>query len=212
MDQIKGTYTSRSVTYPWEGRLGKGPGVTQVSGIDGLWLISAGSKSGKLEFYQSGNRRDGRIWFDLYQRWENLSDIIFTPGTGRLEFTRPHINKEERAFYARVAGVANTFFTGEAFAWAGTLGVILSPLIIMAHLLFFIYLFGKIRKTWFSVYVFSFFLYKILIGIFGGISYFVFSSIHIILVGFLLFWFGWHYLKRKNIPLFNEVANKLCIF
>jgi hypothetical protein len=126
--------------------------------------------------------------------------------------SKPLDNKEEEATYARVAGVANTFFTGEAFAWAGYLGIILSPFIIMAHLTFFIYLFGKVRKTWFSVYFFSFFLYKVSIGIFGGISYFIFSSIHIISIVFLLLWIFWRYLESKNIPLFTKVAEKLCIF
>jgi hypothetical protein len=124
---------------------------------------------------------------------------------------KPLDSKEEEAMYARVAGVANTFFTGEAFAWAGYLGIILSPFIIMAHLTFFIYLFGKIRKTWFSVYIFSFLLYKTFIGIFGGISYFIFSSIHIILIAFLVLLIFWRYLESKNIPFFNKIAEKLCI-
>jgi len=120
-------------------------------------------------------------------------------------------SEEKKAFYRRVAGAANTFFTGEAFAWAGYLGVILSPFIIMAHLTFFIYLFGKTRKTWFSVYIFSFLLYKTFIGIFGGISYFIFSSIHIILIAFLLLLISWRYLQSKNILFFNKIAEKLCI-
>ncbi len=124
---------------------------------------------------------------------------------------KPLDSKEEEAVYARVAGVANTFFTGEAFAWAGYLGVILSPFIIMAHVAFFIYLFGKLRKTWFSVYIFSFLLYKTFIGIFGGISYFIFSSIHIVIMAFLLLLVSWNYLKNKNISVLNKMAEKLCI-
>jgi hypothetical protein len=124
---------------------------------------------------------------------------------------KPLDSKEEEAVYARVAGVANTFFTGEAFAWAGYLGVILSPFIIMAHVAFFIYLFGKLRKTWFSVYIFSFLLYKTFIGIFGGISYFIFSSIHIVIMAFLLLLVSWNYLKNKNISVLNKMPEKLCI-
>ena len=112
----------------------------------------------------------------------------------------------EKALYARVAGVANTFFTGEAFAWAGYPGVILSPFIMMAHLAFYIYLFERIKKTWFTVYVFSFLLYKVFIGIFGGISYFIFSSMHIILIAFLMLLVSWRYLESKNIPFFNRIA------
>jgi len=117
----------------------------------------------------------------------------------------------EKALYARVAGVANTFFTGEAFAWAGYPGVILSPFIVMAHLAFYIYLFKRIKKTWLTVYVFSFFLYKVFIGSFGGISYFIFSSMHIILIALLMLLVSWRYLESRNIPFFNRIANKLCI-
>lgn len=124
---------------------------------------------------------------------------------------KPLDNKEEEALYARVAGVANTLFVGEAFAWGGYPGVILSPFIVMAHLTFLIFLFSKVKKTWFTVYMFSFFLFKIFIGIFGGISYFIFSSMHIVLIAFLLLLISWRYLESKNIPVFNRIAEKLCI-
>jgi len=122
-----------------------------------------------------------------------------------------HFSEEKKAFYRRVAGVANTFFTGEAFAWAGYVGVILSPFIVMANIVFVIHLFGKVKKTWFSVYLFSFVLYKISIGIFGGISYFIFSSIHIVLMAFLVLLIFWHYLGGRKRSLLNKVNEKLYI-
>jgi hypothetical protein len=131
----------------------------------------------------------------------------------RVEKTFSHFpltNKEEKSYYARVAGVANTFFTGEAFAWAGYAGVILSPFIVMAHLIFYIYLFGRIKKTWFTAYVFSFFLYKVFIGIFGGISYFILSSMHIVLVAFIILLAVWHFLRKKNFSSFQKIDKMLC--
>jgi hypothetical protein len=174
-------------------------------------VTSAANATGKLELYWTASRLDGRIYFDACQKWENLSDITFNASTGHLEFTRPNVNRGEKAWYTSVAGVANTFFTGEAFAWAGYPGVILSPFIVMAHLAFYIYLFKRIKKTWLTVYVFSFFLYKVFIGIFGGISYFIFSSMHIILIALLMLLVSWRYLESRNIPFFNRIANKLCI-
>lgn len=123
----------------------------------------------------------------------------------------PSRDKEEKEWYSSLGGGANTFFTGEAFAWIGYLGVILSPLIIMAHLAFFLYLFDRIKKTWLSVFVFSFLLYKVFVGIFGGISYFIVSSMHIISMGFLLLLVFLRYLENKNIPFLRKIAETLCI-
>ncbi len=205
--------TISSESYPWKGKREKELGPAYTSRIDGLWIISGGNTTGKLELFWSNSRLDGRIWFNVYPNWENLRDITFHPSTGHLEFIRPNVNKgEEEAWYASVAGVANTFFTGEAFAWAGYPRVILSPFIIMVYVIFFIYLFMRIKKTWFTVYVFSFFFYKVFVGIFGGISYFILSSMHIILLAFIILLAVWHFLRQKNISLFHRIDRKLCIF
>jgi hypothetical protein len=130
---------------------------------------------------------------------------------GAYSIKKIYSREKEVRSYLGVVGDANTFFTGEAYAWGGYLGVISSPLIVMANLVFFIYLFSKTKKTWFSVYIFSFLLYKVFIGIFGGISYFIFSSIHIVLMAFLLLLIFWHYLEHKNISVFNKVNENLHI-
>jgi hypothetical protein len=214
-DQLSGTYSltyiNGSVSYPWEGKQEE-LSLAHASRIDGLWLISTTNATGKLDLYWTARGLDGRIWFDAYQKWEDLTDVTFDPHTRHLEFTRPNANKEESVWYVSVAGVANTFFTGEAFAWAGYPGVILSPFILVAHLAFYIYLFRRIKKTWFTVYVFSFFFYKVFIGIFGGISYFILSSIHITLLAFIILIAIWHFLRKRNISLFHRIDRKLCIF
>jgi hypothetical protein len=214
-DQLSGTFTVtctvRSVSYPWEGRQEE-LSPAHASRIDGLWVISAANATGRLELHWTASGLNGRIWFDAYQKWENLSDITFNASTGHFEFTRPNAHREEKAWYVSVAGVANTFFTGEAFAWAGYPGVILSPFIVMAHLAFYIYLFRRIKKTWFTVYVFSFFLFKVFIGIFGGISYFILSSMHITLLAFIMLLIVWHFLRKRNILFFHRIDRELCIF
>ena len=101
------------------------------------------------------------------------------------------------------AGVANSFFIGEAYAVAGYMGVILSPFIIMANLTFFVYLFSRFKKNIFFVFLFSWFLFRIFDGIFGGISYFTFSGIHIILL--FLFYYLFSYTFVKNAKKLGKI-------
>jgi len=88
--RISGTYTV-GISYPWEGR--REARSATSSKIDGLWMINAGNATGKLELYWTRNILAGRIWFDVYQRWEELADLSFDRRVGRLEFTRPHGNE-----------------------------------------------------------------------------------------------------------------------
>jgi len=88
--RISGTYTV-TINYPWEGKRDRRSATT--SKIDGLWMINAGNAPGKLELYWTRNILAGRIWFDAYQRWEELTDLSFDRRAGLLEFTRPHGNE-----------------------------------------------------------------------------------------------------------------------
>lgn len=97
-----------------------------------------------------------------------------------MEYTNPSAVK------LGTAGVANSFFVGEAFAVAGIWGVVLSPFLIILNLGFFIFLFSKLRKNIFFVFLFAWLLYKTFEGVFGGISYFTFSGLHMTLL-FLLY-------------------------
>ncbi len=96
------------------------------------------------------------------------------------------------------AGVASSFFIGEAYAVAGHMGVILSPFIVMANLTFFVYLFSGLKKNIFFVFLFSWFLFRIFDGIFGGISYFTFSGIHIILLSLFYCLFSYTFVKNAK--------------
>ena len=95
-------------------------------------------------------------------------------------------------------GVANTFFVGEAYAVGGHIGVLLSPFIVMANLAFFVYLFSRFKKNIFFVFLFSWFLFRIFDGIFGGISYFTFSGIHIILLCLFYCLFSYTFVKNAK--------------
>lgn len=109
-----------------------------------------------------------------------------------MEYTNPE------AVSQGTAGVANSFFVGEAYAVAGHMGVILSPFIIMANLTFFVYLFSGLKKNIFFVFLFSWFLFRIFDGIFGGISYFTFSGIHIILLCLFYCLFSYTFVKNAK--------------
>jgi hypothetical protein len=88
--RISGTYTV-TLSYPWGGkREGR---KASPSKIEGLWVINAGNATGRLELYSARNILTGRIWFDVYQRWEELKGLSFDRRAGHLEFTRPHGNE-----------------------------------------------------------------------------------------------------------------------
>ena len=96
------------------------------------------------------------------------------------------------------AGVANSFFVGEAYAVAGHIGVILSPFLVMANLAFFVYLFSGLKKNVFLIFLFAWFLFKTFEGIFGGISYFTFSGLHIILLSLFYYLFSYTFIKNAK--------------
>jgi len=98
-----------------------------------------------------------------------------------MAYTNPEAVSQE------IAGVANSFFVGEAYAIGGILGVAASPFVVMANLGFFIYFFSRLKKNIFFLFLFSWFLFKTFDGVFGGISYFTFSGFHLVLL--LLFYF-----------------------
>ncbi len=79
------------------------------------------------------------------------------------------------------AGVANSFYVGEAFAVGGIVGVALSPFLVMMNIVLFILIFSKLPKSVFSLFLFSWFINKVFDGVFGGISYFTFSGLHLVL-------------------------------
>ena len=57
--------------------------------ISGTWKFVANAYTGKIEFQRSSNGWTGRVWFDVYQHWEHLTDIAYDPATGSIKFFRP---------------------------------------------------------------------------------------------------------------------------
>jgi len=117
-----------------------------------------------------------------------------------MEFSNPE------AVSQGTAGVANTFFIGEAYAVAGHIGAILSPFIVMANLTLLVYLLSAWKKNIFFVFLYAWFLFKTFEGTFGGISYFTFSGLHIILL--CLFYYLLSYTFVKHAKKRNNTAEK----
>lgn len=104
------------------------------------------------------------------------------------------------------AGFASSFFVGQAYAVGGHIGVIFSPFIVMANLAFFVYLFSRLKKNIFFVFLFSWFLFKTFSGIFGGISYFTFSGLHIILLCLFYYLFCYNAVKKCKKHKISKVT------
>ena len=90
---------------------GPGPGPAGFHGLEGPWSIVANNQPGKLEFYLAGGVWAGRIWFDVLQQWDDLTNISFNPRTGHLKFYRPVYGQE---YYGTVSGkrIVGTFLPG----------------------------------------------------------------------------------------------------
>ena len=70
-----------------------GGGPVYFSRIEGPWLFSANNFPGRLEFHWTGNVWTGQIFFNNLGHWEQLTDIIFDPHTGQLQFHRISVNQ-----------------------------------------------------------------------------------------------------------------------
>ncbi len=93
------------------------PGARHLQRIQGLWFLNASNVTGKMEFYWDGNAWGGRVWFDVFRQWEPLTDIIFDPRTGELQFTRPNYGQR---YVGALSGdrLAGTFvYEGRTLPW-----------------------------------------------------------------------------------------------
>ena len=70
-------------------RTGDRPPTVVSGGVDGAWEVSFNNYRGKMELQRSSSGWSGRLWLDAHQKWEQLTNISYDPGTGKLEFTRP---------------------------------------------------------------------------------------------------------------------------
>ena len=65
------------------------PPTVVSGGVEGTWEVSFNNYRGKMELQRSASGWSGRLWLDAHQKWEQMTNISYDPGTGRLEFTRP---------------------------------------------------------------------------------------------------------------------------
>jgi hypothetical protein len=114
-----GTCIYQGTTYSWEATrevTRRGP-VEYLPSIEGRWFINNANEPGKLEFFREGHRWAGRIWIDVFSRWEELTDISFDPRTGEVRFNRPTYS----APYSGVLSgnqIAGTFiYQGGTYSW-----------------------------------------------------------------------------------------------
>jgi hypothetical protein len=87
---------------------------------------------------------------------------------------------------AGYAGVANSFYVGEAYAVGGYPLVLLSPFLVMVNLLFVTRLFRSVQKNLLTTYGQSLILFVFFVYQFAGIGGFVFSLPQVLLIGYFL--------------------------
>lgn len=83
-------------------------------------------------------------------------------------------------------GTANTFFIGEAFAVAGLPGIIISPFIVSANIVVIVRYFSSCPKTLLNAAIFGYLVFKLLTGLFSGVSVYIISSVQIIFLTHLI--------------------------
>ena len=86
-----------------------------------------------------------------------------------------------------IAGVANTYFIGSAFAYMGNAGIIWGTLLAFLNFFIITCFFVKLPKNALNIIVFSYLLYKLMHGLNGGVNYFMFSSIQLVFISFVIF-------------------------
>lgn len=109
--------TAERGPYYREPRSEAAPRPVDLRRIEGQWFINVDNNTGKLQFYRSGNMWGGRIWFDVWQQWEDLTDIIFDPRTGYLGFTRPGAGQRFSGTLTRNQIVGTYVWGKSTYSW-----------------------------------------------------------------------------------------------
>lgn len=78
------------------------------------------------------------------------------------------------------AGVANTFFVGDAYAVFGTFGVFIAPVVVMGELWVLGRAMRALPKSPITVYLYAWCLFKFLVGILGGFASFLVAALPLV--------------------------------
>ena len=108
--------------YHREPRSEVGPRPVDLRRIEGQWFINVDNNTGKLQFYRSGDMWGGRIWFDVWQQWEDLTDIYFDARTERLEFTRPGAHQRYSGTLSDNQILGTYLSEGKSYSWEARRG------------------------------------------------------------------------------------------
>ena len=99
----------------------------------------------------------------------------------------------------QIAGVANTFFVGSAFAYFGKIGSIFSPFIVFGNFYLVTRLFEKLPRNFYTIFIFAYLLYRLTNSISSDIGYFIFSGIQIMIIFLIII---------KFIPIITIYKNR----
>jgi hypothetical protein len=148
-----------------------------------LWVRLFYGQWGALPYYFSIFENNHVSWTAMVgPLMQNTSIADFqSPSRIVMEFMCPD------GVYDGRAGVASGFFIGEAYAVAGIPGVIVSPLVVMLQVLVIAVCFRRLPKTTLNMLLYSWFLYKVFLGVTGGFSQFFASFLQLMLL-VLVYW------------------------
>ena len=110
-----------------------------------------------------------------------FGQVLPSPSRLIIEYTKPEMVLQGRA------GVANTIFIGEAYAVWGIPGIIIAPFIAAFHYLVVTYIFTSLKKNIFTIFVFGYLLNRLTTALFRSFSYFLLSSIQIVIIAVIYF-------------------------
>jgi hypothetical protein len=90
---------------------------SRAESIRGHWFVVIANNPGKLEFYWNGHRWAGRLWTDVYSRWEELTDIFFDPHTEEVQFIRPGFNARYSGTLSGNRILGTVTYEGVTYSW-----------------------------------------------------------------------------------------------
>ena len=92
-----------------------GPLAQAADPISGQWKINGNNYEGRMEISGRGGQYSGRVFYNVINHWEDLTNIRFDPRSRRIEFDRPEANQHYVGRLERDDRMEGTF--GGAYNW-----------------------------------------------------------------------------------------------